>query len=75
MPELQKVLYSMKLTLDNSLNPAKHSIPNSGLLVRFFLQLTKFYVQLLVFGYDFDDRSHAAVFFHQLISLDHFISF
>jgi len=68
MPELQKVLHSMKLTLENSLNPPKHSIPNTGLLAKFLLQLTKFYALRLVFGDDCDDRSTTALF-HQLISL------
>jgi len=31
MPELQKILHSMKQTIDNSANPPKNLIPNTGL--------------------------------------------
>ena len=48
MPELEKVLHSMKLTLDNSSNPPKHSIPNAGVLVRFFFAVEHIYLYLIL---------------------------
>jgi len=31
MPELQKLLHSMKMSIENSVNPPKTLIPNTGL--------------------------------------------
>jgi len=37
MPELRKALHDMKITIENSINPAKHSIPNTGLVNTLFM--------------------------------------
>jgi len=51
-PELQKVLHTMKMAIENSSNPPKCTIPNSGLLNK--LCLTKFYTCCWTFWLNFD---------------------
>jgi len=41
MPELQKVLHSMQISIENSSNFTKHSIPNTGLLSKLFKMLLR----------------------------------